>query len=180
VAEGRGPGLAAPRREFVVRLARIAGVAPAVLGLLDGTARAFRRGEEADLAVLDAAVAIEHHAIALYDTGLKRGLFPPGLRGYAVEFRGDHVGHRDTQIAIGEERGRRPPDARSHYDLGPLTPGDSFVREALLIEVAAQEAYTALISQIDTRDYLLSAAFILVDEVRHMTIWRRVLGLKIY
>ena len=102
MAEGRGgPGLAAPRRDFVVRLARIAGVAPAVLGLLDGTARAFRRGEEADLAVLDAAVAIEHHAIALYDAGLKRGLFPPGLRGYAVEVRGDHIGHRDTQIAIG-------------------------------------------------------------------------------
>ena len=51
---------------------------------------------------------------------------------------------------------------------------------ALQIEVAAQEAYTALISRIDTRDYLLSAAFILVDEVRHMTVWRRVLGLKIY
>jgi hypothetical protein len=61
-----------------------------------------------------------------------------------------------------------------------LPPGDGFVREALEIEVAAQKAYTALISQIRTRDYLLSAAFILVDEVRHMTVWRRVLGLKIY
>ena len=54
------------------------------------------------------------------------------------------------------------------------------MRQALQIEVAAQEAYTALISRIDTRDYLLSAAFILVDEVRHMTVWRRVLGFKIY
>jgi len=27
---------------------------------------------------------------------------------------------------------------------------------------------------------ILSAAFILVDEVRHMTVWKRVLGLKIY
>ena len=48
------------------------------------------------------------------------------------------------------------------------------------IEIAAQEAYSALISQIRTKDYLLSAAFILVDEVRHETVWRRVLGLKIY
>jgi Ferritin-like domain len=170
----------APRREFVVRLARIAGVGSAVLALLDGTGEAFVRGDEADLEILDAALAIEHHAIALYDAGLKRGLFPPGLRGYAVEFVGDHRGHRDTQIAIVEERGGRPAAARSHYDLGPLAPGDPFIREALRIEVAAQEAYTALISQIDTRDYLLSAAFILVDEVRHMTVWRRVLGLKIY
>jgi len=172
--------VASARRAFMVRLARIAGVTPAVLGLLDGTGPALARGEDTDIEILDAALTIEHHAIALYDAGLKRALFPPGLRNYAVEFRGDHLGHRDTQIAIAEERGRRPTEARSHYDLGPLTPGDTFVRQALLIEVAAQEAYTALISQIDTRDYLLSAAFILVDEVRHMTVWRRVLGLKIY
>lgn len=172
--------MASPRREFVVRLARIAGVTPAALGLIAGKGGALARGEEADLEILNAALAIEHHAIALYDAGLARGLFPPGLRHYAVEFVGDHRGHRDTQIAIVEERGARAVAARTRYDLGALTPGDPFIREALLIEVAAQEAYTALISQIDTRDYLLSAAFILVDEVRHMTVWRRVLGLKIY
>ena len=172
--------MAEARREFVLRIARAAGVVPAVLGLIEGKAEALGRGDETDMAVLDAAIVIEHHAIALYDAGLRRGLFPAGLRHYAVEFRGDHVGHRDTQVAISEERGGRPPEARSHYDLGRLEPGDAFLRQALLIEVAAQEAYTALISRIDTRDYLLSAAFILVDEVRHMTVWRRVLGLKIY
>jgi len=172
--------VAEARREFVLRIARAAGVVPAVLGLIEGRGEALGRGDETDMAVLDAAIVIEHHAIALYDAGLRRGLFPAGLRHYAVEFRGDHVGHRDTQVAISEERGGRPPEARSHYDLGRLEPGDAFLRQALLIEVAAQEAYTALISRIDTRDYLLSAAFILVDEVRHMTVWRRVLGLKIY
>jgi Ferritin-like domain len=168
------------RREFVLRIARAAGVVPAALAVIEGRADAFGRGDDGDMAILDAALVIEHHAIAVYDAGLKRGLFPAGLRHYAVEFRGDHVGHRDTQIAISAERGGRPPEARPHYELGPLEPGDAFVRQALQIEVAAQEAYTALISRIDTRDYLLSAAFILVDEVRHMTVWRRVLGLKIY
>ena len=172
--------LATPRREFVTRLARVAGVAPAVLGLLEGTGTALARGHDTDVAILGAALAIEHHAIALYEAGLRRGLFPAGLRAYAVEFRGDHLGHRDTQIAIMEERGARAPAARPRYDLGPLVPGDEFVRQALQIEVYAQEAYTALMSRIDTRDYLLSAAFILVDEVRHMTVWRRVLGLRIY
>jgi len=168
------------RRQFAARIARAAGVVPAVLSLIEGRGEALPRGEEADFAILDAALVIEHHAVALYDAGLKRGLFPAGLRNYAVEFRGDHVGHRDTQIAISEERGGRPPEARAHYDLGPLEPGDGFVRQALQIELAAQEAYTALISRVDTRDYLLSAAFILVDEVRHMTVWRRVLGFRIY
>ena len=169
-----------PRRAFVLRMARAAGVAPAVLAFLDGRGEALPRGEETDLGVLYAALTIEHHAIALYDAGLRAVLFPPGLKTHAVEFRGDHLGHRDTQIAISEERGGRPPEALSHYALGPLEPGDAFVRQALQIEVAAQEAYTALISRIDTRDYLLSAAFILVDEVRHMTVWQRVLGLRIY
>jgi hypothetical protein len=40
----------------------------------------------------------------------------------------------------------------------------------------------AVLSLIEGRGeaLLLSAAFVLVDEVRHMTVWRRVLGLKIY
>ena len=48
------------------------------------------------------------------------------------------------------------------------------------MERAAQRAYSSLVSQIRSRDYMLSAAFILVDEVRHITVWRRVLGLRIY
>jgi Ferritin-like domain len=168
------------RRAFVARVARAAGVAAPVLGFLEGRVSALARSEQTDLAVLHASLTLEHHAIALYDSGLRRGLFPAGLRAYAVEFRGDHQGHRDTQLAISEERGGIPPGPLARYDFSPLEPGDAFIRQALVIEDAAQRAYTALISQIRTRDYLLSAAFILVDEVRHMTVWRRVLGLKIY
>jgi len=167
------------RRDFVVRLARAAGVAAPVIGLLEGTVRALPRSEEMDLAVLDAAIALEHQAIAVYDLGLRRNLFPTGLKSYAVEFRGDHQGHRDTQIAIAEERGSRPPAPLASYAF-PSAAGDELIRQALAIEEAAESAYLALISQIRTKDYLLSAAFILVDEVRHMTVWRRVLGLKIY
>jgi ferritin-like protein len=168
------------RRAFVVRLARAAGVAPAVVALLEGRASGLSRGEERDLAILEAALALEHQAVAIYDVGLARSLVPAGLRSYAVEFRGDHQGHRDTQIAIVEERGGRAPAALGRYDFGPLSPGDDYIRAALSVEVAAQRAYAALISHIATRDYLLSAAFILVDEVRHMTVWRRVLGLRVY
>ena len=172
-AEPRG------RRRFVLDIVIAAGVAPLALGVLDGTADALPRSEETDLAILSAALMIEHHAIALYAHGLERALFPRGLRDYAVEFRADHVGHRNTQIAIVEERGGRAPEGLS-YDFPAARPGEAFIRQALEIEVAAQVAYTGLISQIRTDDYLLSAGFILVDEVRHMTVWRRVLGLNIY
>ena len=171
--------MAESRRSFLFATARAAGVSAPVLGLLAGT-EARARSEGRDLEILSAALLLEHHAIALYGHGLKRSLFPPGLRAYATEFRGDHQGHRDTQIAIMEERGAAAPAARDDYDFGHAPAGDAFVRLALEIEIAAQRAYTGLISGIRTDDYLLSAAFILVDEVRHMTVWQRVLGLRIY
>ena len=167
------------RRDFAASLARAAGVALPVVGLIGGAAPAFARGEETDLAVLSAAIVLEHHAIALYDTGLRRGLFPAGLRDYAVEFAGDHQGHRDTQVAIAEERGGRAPEPLRDYRFS-WRRSEDLLREAARVELAAQDAYTALISQIRTRDYLLSAAFILVDEARHLTLWRRALGAPIY
>src|SRR5262245_15752875 len=180
MAEPLAPRAPAPRRSFLGQLATAAGVAAPVLGLFEGRLAALPKGEDTDLAVLYASVALEHQAVAIYDVGLARKLFPPGLRSYAVEFRGDHHGHRDTQIAIVEERGGRAPAALARYEFGPLDTADQLLRQALSIELAAQHAYTALISQIRARDYLLSAAFVLVDEVRHATVWRRVLGITIY
>ena len=174
------PRVVVPRRDFVVRLAMAAGVAGPVLGLLDGTVKAMPKGEDTDFAVLYASLALEHEAIATYDLALARNLFPAGLKPYAVEFVGDHKGHRDTQIAVAEERGGIPPAAYASYDVGPMQTGDQALRKCLEIEIAAQKAYLAINPQIRTKDYLLSAAFILVDEVRHMTVWQRVLGLRIY
>jgi hypothetical protein len=167
------------RRETVRRLVQSAGLTPAVLAFLEGRAHALPRGEATDLAVLEAAIVLEHQAIAVYDLGLRHALFPPGVRRFAIEFRGDHLGHRDTQAAIVRERGGHVAIA-PHAVADLVADGDEMVRRALTIEIAAQQAYSALITQIRSDDYLLSAAFILVDEVRHMTVWRRVLGLKIY
>jgi len=168
------------RRVFMLRVARAAGVAPMAMALLEGRGEAVPRGEGTDLEILYAALTLEHHAIALYDFGVRQSLFPSELRKYAVEFRGDHLGHRDTQAAIARERGGTPPGPRRGYDEGASPGGLRFVRDALEIELAAQRAYSALISHIGTPEYMLSAAFILIDEVRHITVWRRVLGLKIY
>lgn len=168
------------RRRFVARLALAAGMSAPLVDLLAGRALALPPGEATDLAILHAALALEHQAIALYDLGLRGSLFPAGLRAYAVEFRGDHEGHRDTQVAIAEERGGRPPAPLGHYEFGPARAGEPFIRQALEVERAAQRAYSSLVSQIHTPDYMLSAAFILVDEVRHITVWRRALGLRIY
>jgi hypothetical protein len=168
------------RRAFVLHVARAAGVALPVTALLEGRASALPLGEGTDMAVLDAALTLEHHAIALYQHALDRSMVPLALRRYAVEFIGDHHGHRDTQVAMVEERGRQAPRPLAHYDFGGFQAGDETVQQLLDIEIAAQKAYTTLLSRVSGDDTLLSAAFILIDEVRHMTVWQRVLGLKIY
>ena len=167
------------RRAFVLKAAMAAGVAPPAIALLAGAPAAFG-DEPADLAILHAALTLEHHAIALYDHCLQRRLVPAGLRAYAVEFRGDHLGHRDTQVALSQERGGRPPVARKHYEFGTVGAGDDAVRHLHEVERSAQDAYLALISSIRTDEYMISAGFILVDEARHQTVWGRALGLRIY
>lgn len=168
------------RRAFLLDGARAAGLGPWALALLAGQAAAGPRGQALDAEILTAALALEHHAIAVYDAGLARGLFPAGLRERAVEFRGDHHGHRDTQVLMLRERGFEPPGPRPSYDLGRWRSSDDLIRAAARIELAAQDAYQALLSQIRGDDYLLTAAFILVDEARHLTVWQRALGQRLY
>ncbi len=48
------------RRRFVLEIARAAGVAPVALGVLDGSAAALPRGVETDMAILSAALMLEH------------------------------------------------------------------------------------------------------------------------
>lgn len=168
------------RREFIRSVARNAGVTAAVSGFLAGRAEALPKSEETDIAILQAVLGLEHEAIGIYADVLSRNLVPAGLRDYAVEFKGAHEGHRDTQAEILRERG---VDAVTPHKVDPLresTAGDAVVRRLLSVEAAAESAYLRLIGQIRTNDYLLSAGFIVVDEARHQTIWRRALGLSIY
>jgi len=97
-----------------------------------------------------------------------------------VEFIGAHEGHRDTQVEILRERGLTAVSPHKVDPIREVTAGDAVLRRLLSVEAAAESAYLRLIGQIRTNDYLLSAGFIVVDEARHQTIWRRALGLSIY
>lgn len=167
------------RRAAVLRLAAGAGLAGPVLSFLAGRVDALEVSESTDVAILNAALALENEAIALYATALERSLVPSGLREFAIEFKGSHEGHRDTQIEILRERGLEPaaPHGAGRID---ATDPQRGLRALLSVEQAAESAYLALISKIRTNDYLLTAAFIVVDEARHQTVWRRALGLSIY
>jgi len=168
------------RRDFIREAALGAGLVSPVAAFLAGQVTVLAKSEETDVSILNAALALENEAIGLYANALSRDLVPAGLRDYAIEFKGAHEGHRDTQIEILRERGLEPVASHRVTPLRETTAGDPVIRRLLSIEVAAESAYLRLIGQIRTNDYLLSAAFIVVDEARHQTIWRRALGLSIY
>jgi len=172
--------LANSRRDFIRGAFVNAGASMAVLHLLEGRVEALPKNEETDIAILNAALGLEHEAIGLYADALSRKLVPTGLREYAVEFKGAHEGHRDTQVEILRERGVTAVAPHKVDPIREAAAGDAVIRRLLSIEAAAESAYLRLIGRIRTSDYLLSAGFIVVDEARHQTIWRRVLGLSIY
>jgi len=172
--------LSTPRRQFIRSAFVNAGASMAVLHLLEGRVFALPKSEETDIAILNAALGLEHEAIGLYADALSRDLVPTGLREYAVEFKGAHEGHRDTQIEILRERGVTAVAPHQVDPIREAAAGDAAIRRLLTIEAAAESAYLRLIGHIRTNDYLLSAGFIVVDEARHQTIWRRVLGLSVY
>ena len=169
-----------PRREFIRRALARTGASLGVLALFDGRAEALPKNEETDIAILNAALGLEHEAIGLYADALSRDLVPGGLREYAVEFKGAHEGHRDTQIEILRERGVTAVAPHRVDPIREAAAGDAVIRRLLSVEAAAESAYLRLIGHIRTSDYLLSAGFIVVDEARNQTIWRRALGLSIY
>jgi len=166
------------RRQFCLELARLAGATPAALAVLGG--RPAAAADATDFAVLFAAINMESQAIDLYNRGLERGFFADRSAQQAADFRGDHLGHRDTQIEIARERGGPLPPEPARY---PYTPGDdprAWIREAQRMEQAAIDAYSGVLRRIGDRDQRLVAAYILVDEVRHATAWSAALGLRLY
>ena len=169
-----------PRRRFIRSAFVNAGASMPVLRALEGRGEALPRNEETDISILNAALAIEHEAIGLYGDALLRDLVPTGLREYAVEFKGAHEGHRDTQVEILRERGVTAVVPHRVDPFREAAAGDAVIRRLLSVEAAAESAYLRLIGHIRTNDYLLSAGFIVVDEARHQTIWRRALGLSIF
>lgn len=166
------------RRQFCLELARLAGATPAALAVLAG--RGAAAADEADFAVLYAAINMESQAIDLYNRGLERGFFRDLGGEQAADFRGDHLGHRETQIEIALERGGRVPSEPARYPYTPAEDPHAWIREARRMEQAAVDAYSGVLRRIGDRDQRLAAAYILVDEVRHVTAWSAALGLRLY
>lgn len=166
------------RRVALGRLALVGG--GGLAGLTLGRGLAFGQSQEGDLAILTAALYLEHEAVAAYQAGAESGLLSPKLTEVALAFQSDHKYHRDGITGVIRTLGGEPIEARSKYRFGRLKTADDILKLALRLEEGAVAAYSTLASSIENKTVLNFAAHVLADGVRHVTVLKNALGLGNY
>jgi rubrerythrin len=138
-----------------------------------------KAGYADDLAILNVALGLEHQAVAAYQAGAESKLLPAPVLEIAVSFQKDHKRHRDALIGLIRKYGGTPVEAKSSYDFGTIKSAGDILNLALTLEQGAVDAYLANAYKLKSGDILNSAVPIVLDEVRHATVFRLALGLPV-
>jgi len=146
-----------------------------------GTASASGLNEkfEGDLAILNVALGLEHQAIAAYNAGAASKLLSPDQLKVAVSFQSEHKHHRDEIIKLIRRFKGTPVEPKSNYDFGTITSAADIIKLARDLEEGAAKAYLANAYKLESYEILSAAVPILVDEVRHTTVFNQLLGLSV-
>ena len=75
--------------------------------------------------------------------------------------------------------GGKPVDPESKYDFGTITSATDIVKLAHRLEEGAAKAYLTHAYKLASSEILNAAVPILVDEVRHTTVFKQLLGLSV-
>ncbi|MDQ3253988.1 MAG: ferritin-like domain-containing protein [Acidobacteriota bacterium] len=146
---------------------------------LTGTASGLNRKFEGDLAILNVALGLEHQAIAAYNAGAGSKLLSPDQLKVAVSFQSEHKHHRDEIIKLIRRFKGTPVEPKSSYDFGTITSATDLIKLARDLEEGAAKAYLANAYKLESYEILSAAVPILVDEVRHTTVFNQLLGLSV-
>lgn len=173
------PGTPISRRSLLTRGALASG--GCLIAMLTGDVRrVFAQSPTRDLLILEAALYLEHEAIAAYTAGAGSGLLPAPVLAVASAFMSDHQYHRDGIAGVLQQLGVEPPPPRAAYRFGPLHSATDILRLALRLEEGAATAYRTLASSVENKTVLGFAAHVMVDEVRHAAVLRNALNLRNY
>lgn len=163
------------RRSFITRST----LSAAGFGLLVGAPKTVfgAAPAEADLGILNTALALEHEAIAAYQIGAESGLLKGALLDTAVLFQDHHKTHRDAQIEAIKKLGGKPMPAKSMDDykkspklgIGTLKTAEDVLRLAQKLELGAVNAYIGVMPAFVDRSLSTVAAKLLADETMHYT-----------
>jgi rubrerythrin len=157
----------------------VAAVGVAHLAIVAPASPSVKEGYADDLAILNVALGLEHQAIAAYQAGAESKLLPAPVLEIAVSFQSDHKHHRDALIGLIRKYGGTPVEAKSSYDFGTIKSAGDILNLALTLEQGAVDAYLANAYKLKSGDILNSAVPIVLDEVRHATVFRLALGLPV-
>lgn len=134
-----------------------------------------------DIALLNAAIALEHEGIAAYQIAATSGLLQPAVVDIGVTFQGHHKGHRDELAKAVRQLGGEPvaaqPDAEygKKLNVASLKNQEDVLRLALALERGAANAYLGLIPSLGASFHQV-AAQMAGDEAFHAAILGNALG----
>ncbi len=167
---GRLRSLALPRRA-VLQMGFVAGVSAGLGRLAEAAQRSSRN---TDAALLNAALALEHQAIAAYDAGAGTGLLKGETLDLARHFQSQHRAHRDLLVGEIRKLGGTPAVALASYtfkgrDDAPIEfkTAEDILVFALGLEGGAASAYLGLLPQLTSKALLSTIAGIACDESQH-------------
>jgi rubrerythrin len=134
-----------------------------------------------DIAILNAAIALEHEGIAAYQIAATSGLLQPAIVDIGVAFQGHHKGHRDILVKAVETLGGTPAIEKSLEEYARNIKAETLknqtdvLRLALDLERGAANAYLGLIPSLGN-DFHQIAAQMAADESFHAAILANALG----
>jgi hypothetical protein len=152
-------------------------------GALTGTAfakKAKKADPAQDIAILNAAIALEHEGIGAYQLAAGSGLLTPGVLQVGVTFQSHHKEHRDALIGAVRTLGGTAVEEKplgeyaASLNAGSLKNQEDVLRLALRLETGATNAYLGLIPAL--ADFHLLAARLAGDEAYHVAVLAGALG----
>lgn len=133
---------------------------------------------EADVRILNTALAAELEAIAAYQVGADSGLLTSAVKPVALQFQGHHREHAEALGATVQKLGGKPVAAKSKYvfPVETLKSQSDVLRFAAGLEKGAVSAYLGAVPLFADRALSQVAASILGDEAMHWAVLRQVLA----
>ena len=132
-----------------------------------------------DLAILNVALGLEHEAVAAYQAGAESRLLSGQVLDTALSYQRDHKRHRDTLIKLIKRNGGTAVEPKQQYDFGVIKTAEDILQLAHKLEQGAVDAYLANAAKLQSSVILDAAAAVLVDEVRHATVFKQALNLPV-
>lgn len=170
------------RRSFISRTGTLSALAVAMLAGKESMAQGMEGDVKGDIAILNAALSLEHEAINAYQLGAGSGLLQKPVLDVAVQFQGHHKTHRDALIATIQKLGGKPVAEMKLDEYAKALKADTLKNQtdvlslAARLELGATNAYLGVIPSFGSKALSKVAARLAADETMHYTVLTQALG----